>query len=244
MRWKCQISTRLSTAFLATFLTLPAFGAETVANAVFLVAGRGLADPNFRETVVLVTHPRRGGPWGVIVNRPLEQPLSEVFPDHAALKGATNVLHFGGPVARQSLVVLARAGDPPPGATMFLRDVFTTGDTDWIDGYLRRPEATKGLRVFAGHAGWARGQLQGEIARGGWHVIPADAETLFDKDPAGIWPELIERATTKQTRDEGGRMREEGFLASAQRKSSLIPHPSFFSGFVVSVETRDVGGRP
>ncbi len=176
------------------------FAAETAANAIFLVAKRELADPNFRETVVLVTHPQRGGPWGVIINRPLEHPLSEVFPDHASLKGRKDVLHFGGPVLRQRLVVLVRTAKPPPGATAFLRDVYTTADTNWIDGRLKRPEPTRGLKVFAGYSGWAAGQLQNEIARGGWHVLPADAETIFDKAPAAIWPELIERATTKQTR--------------------------------------------
>jgi len=31
----------------------------------------------------------------------------------------------------------------------------------------------RGLRVFAGYAGWDRGQLAGEIARGDWYVVPA-----------------------------------------------------------------------
>jgi putative transcriptional regulator len=190
----------LSTFLLLAVLALPSAAAETVANAIFLVAKRELADPNFRETVVLVTHPQRGGPWGVIINRPLDQPLSEVFSDQASLKGRKDVLHFGGPIARQRLVVLVRTAKPPPGATAFLRDVYTTADTNWIDGQLKRAEPTRGLKVFAGYAGWGAGQLQNEIARGGWHVLPADAETLFDKDPARIWPELIERATTKQTR--------------------------------------------
>jgi putative transcriptional regulator len=53
--------------------------------------------------------------------------------------------------------------------------------------------------VYAGYAGWAPGQLQAEIERGGWHVLPADAATVFDKNPANIWPELIKRAATKRT---------------------------------------------
>jgi putative transcriptional regulator len=59
--------------------------------------------------------------------------------------------------------------------------------------------------VYAGYAGWAPGQLQREMERGGWHVQPADAETVFEKDPARIWPELIEQATAKRTRAEGAR---------------------------------------
>lgn len=178
----------------------PALAAENMANAIFLVAKRELADPNFRETVVLVTHPPQGGPWGVIINRPLDHRLSEVLPDYESLKGRKDVLFFGGPVTREGLVFLVRSPKAPPGATAVLRDVFFTSDTDLIDSLLKRPDPTRDLRVFSGHAGWAPGQLEREIARGGWHVIPADAETVFDKDPALVWPELIRRATTRQAR--------------------------------------------
>jgi putative transcriptional regulator len=205
----------------------PASAAEM--NAVFLIASPGLQDPNFRETVVLVTHSREGGPWGVIINRPLDYRLSEVFTEYETLKNRKDVIHFGGPVARDGLVFLVRSLKPPPRAVPVLRDVYFISDIDWIDGLLQRPEPTRGLRVYSGYSGWAPGQLQSEIARGGWHILPADAETVFDKDPAHIWPELIQRAATRQTRkDEGGRMKDDQVLNSALRGSSLIPHPSSF----------------
>ena len=173
--------------------------AEMQANAIFLVASPGLQDPNFRESVVLVTHPREGSPWGVIINRPLERRLSEVFTEYESLKDRKEVLFFGGPVSREGLVFLVQSSKPPPRAVPVLRDVYFISDLDWIDGLLQRPEPTRGLRVYAGYSGWAPGQLQREIARGGWHVLPADAATVFEMDPAHIWPELIKRATTKRT---------------------------------------------
>ncbi len=185
--------------------SFPAFAAESDASAIFLVAKRDLADPNFRETVVLVTHPPRGAPFGVIINRPLGERLSDVFPDQPSLKGRKDVLYFGGPVARQGLVFLVRSAKPPQGVIMVLRDVFFTSDVELIEKLFQRKDPLAGLRIFAGYSGWAPGQLQAEIARGGWHVVPADAESVFDKDPARLWPELIERATARQAwRDEGG----------------------------------------
>jgi putative transcriptional regulator len=177
----------------------PAGAAEGEANAIFLIASPGLHDPNFRETVVLVTHPRDGPPWGVIINRPLEVRLSEVFTEYETLKKRKDVLFFGGPVGRGGLVFLVRSPKPPPRAVPVLRDVHFISDIETIEGLLRRPEPTRGLRVYAGYAGWGPGQLQGEIERGGWHVLPADAATVFDKNPAEIWPELIKRAATKRT---------------------------------------------
>ncbi|HSC94958.1 MAG TPA: YqgE/AlgH family protein [Burkholderiales bacterium] len=180
-------------------LTVPAGAVEGEANAIFLVASPELLDPNFRETVVLVTHPREGAPWGVIINRPLDHPLSDVFTDIETLKGSKDVLFLGGPVAHERLVFLVRTSQPPARAVEVLRDVHFVGDIEWIEGLLRRSEPTSGLRVYAGYAGWAPGQLQAEIARGGWRVWPADAATVFDTDPAAIWPELIKRSTTKRT---------------------------------------------
>jgi len=177
----------------------PAAAAEGDANAIFLVASPELADPNFRETVVLVTHPREGAPWGVIINRPLDHPLSEVFTDIETLKERKDALFLGGPVSRGGLVFLVRTQEPPPRAVEVLHGVYFVGDVEWIEGLLRRSEPTRGLRVYAGYAGWAPGQLQVEIARGGWHVLPADAVTVFDTEPGRIWPELMRRATTKRT---------------------------------------------
>jgi len=201
----------------------PAGAAENMANAIFLVARRGMSDPNFRETVVLVTHPPRGGPFGVIINRPLGQRLSEVFPDQSSLKGRKEVLYFGGPVGRQGLVFLVRSPNPPQGVMMVLRDVFFTSDTELIEGLFQRKEPLRGLRIFAGYSGWAPGQLQNELKRGGWHVVPADAESVFDKDPARLWQDLIGHATTRQTRsdEDGGVSREfeEGASAPSSRRT-------------------------
>jgi putative transcriptional regulator len=185
---------------LALVAPLAAPAAERAANAIFLVASHDLKDPNFRETVVLVTQPQQGGPWGVIINRPLSQRLSEIFADQETLKGRKEVVFFGGPVEREGLVFIVRSAVPPPRSVPLLRDVYFTGDVEWIEAQFKRPDPTRDMRVYAGHAGWAPGQLQREIERGGWHVYPADAETVFDTEPSRIWPELIERATNKPVR--------------------------------------------
>lgn len=186
--------------FLPSAVTLGAGAAERDANGIFLVAKREMRDPRFRESVVLVTQPPQGGPFGVIINKPLEQRLSDVFPDHDPLKGRKDVIYFGGPVAPQGIVVLVRAAKTPPRSLQVLDDVYFVGDPDVIDELLQRSDPTRGLRVYAGYSGWAPGQLQNELTRGDWHVVPADAETVFEKPAPAIWPELERRATTKHTR--------------------------------------------
>lgn len=180
--------------------------AEMPASGIFLVATDEIRDPNFRETVVLVTQPQRGGPFGIIINRPLNHRLSELFPDSEALKNRKDRVYFGGPVARQGLVFLVRSAEPPERAIRVLKDVYIVADPEAIEGLLKRPGLTRGLRVYAGHSGWAPGQLQNEITRGSWYIVPADAETVFEKDAASIWPELSRRAALRKTRAFGGHL--------------------------------------
>ena len=177
----------------------PAVAAENPASGIFLVASATLEDPNFRETVVLVTHPRQGAPFGVIINRPLPATLSEAFPDHEGLKARKDPVFFGGPVARQAIVFLVRAATPPAHAAHVLQDVHLTGDIAWVDARVKEGALTAGLRVYAGFSGWGRGQLQNEIGRGDWYVLPADAETIFMRDPVSVWPELVKRAAARHT---------------------------------------------
>ncbi len=46
------------------------------------------------------------------------------------------------------------------------------------------------VRFYAGYAGWAPGQLEGEIERGVWNLLPGDPRWIFDDDPAGTWERL------------------------------------------------------
>lgn len=43
-------------------------------------------------------------------------------------------------------------------------------------------------------------QLHAEVARGNWHLIKADAHTLFRSDRENIWPEMIRRIEQEASR--------------------------------------------
>jgi hypothetical protein len=60
-----------------------AFGAWAQPAAVVLVAKPELADPNFSESVVLVTHAPGGETLGVILNRPTHVRLADLAPGAA-----------------------------------------------------------------------------------------------------------------------------------------------------------------
>ena len=104
-------------------LLLPAGAAPPAAqrqrspNAILLVAKPELVDPNFRETVVLVTQAADASTVGVILNRPTR----------AQARQTGETLYFGGPVMREVMVALFRAERAPEAAAFHvLKGVYLT----------------------------------------------------------------------------------------------------------------------
>jgi len=176
---------------------MPSFAADAGDSAVFLVAAPQIRDPNFARSVVLLTYAAGEEPFGVIINHPLHHHLDEMFPEHPQLRQRREEIYFGGPVARDALVFLLRSADPPPHAIPVFGDLYFTGDVAWINGLAHPPHD---VRVYLGYAGWTAGQLQNEIQRGDWHVVQANAETIFQRDPESVWPALNARATMIRTK--------------------------------------------
>jgi putative transcriptional regulator len=48
-------------------------------------------------------------------------------------------------------------------------------------------------RVFAGHAGWGPGQLEGELAEKAWIIADATADDVFTASPEALWRRILER---------------------------------------------------
>ena len=165
-----------------------------VSKGVFLVASRDLPDPRFRETVVLLTDHSRLGSVGLIVNRPTKLSLAEAFPKVPALEQNTDPVYIGGPVEAQTVHLLIRSGSRPEGFKPVLDSVYVSTDAALLEPLAQSgKDNAETLRVFAGYAGWAPGQLDGEIQRRGWHVMRADPKTIFERNPEDVWSELMRR---------------------------------------------------
>ena len=155
-----------------------------------LVAGTALDDPNFRRTVVLVgEHDEEGGAMGVVLNRVSDTTVDEAVPPMAGLTAPGAHVHVGGPVQPQVVVVLADFVDPTDAGVIVVENVgFLPGDLEPADvGELRD------LRVYAGYAGWAPGQLEAELETGSWIVLEARATDVFTGTPETLWRDVLRR---------------------------------------------------
>jgi len=163
-----------------------------------LVATPVLADPNFRRTVVLVVEHEPGeGTLGVVLNRPTDVPVDRVLGPWSELVTGPSVVFKGGPVAPNSALAIALVpGDAEPLGWHSLTGAAAVSRLGLVD--LDAPPdllapAINRLRVYAGYAGWAPGQLKDEIDEGAWYVISAEPSDAFAGEPAGLWSAVLRR---------------------------------------------------
>jgi len=176
-------------------------GVEEDADPVLLVARAGMPDPNFAQTVVIVAFPQDSGPMGVILNRPADMTIGELFgPDRPELRDVPDPVFFGGPVQPDGMLFIFRSAEHPIRALPLVDDLYLSGDGTVFERLVADTADGDNRRFFAGFANWAEGQLDREIARGDWHVLRVDTETVLDRDAETLWPRLLKRATSQSAR--------------------------------------------
>lgn len=195
MRGSVSILLSLTAALL---FAPPALAQTEKVSTFLLVAQPDMLDPNFSRTVVLVMRPEDGGPLGVILNRPTNVQLRELYPERAELTGRNDLVFFGGPVQPDALLFAFRSLVKPPKGLNVTGDIYISGFSEVLDELLKHPENANEQRFFAGYAGWAQGQLEFEIARGGWYTLPLDVDAIFKMNPLTIYDELVKRATIRR----------------------------------------------
>ena len=157
-------------------------------TAILLIARDELPDSHFANSVVLVMNNLGPAPVGIIINRPMRIPVSQLFPDLKQLAQVRDKVYFGGPVEFGSVWFLFRAPKPPEHAIQACDGVYLSADRKLLLQLLGRDEPMGGLRIFVGHAGWAPDQLESEIAHGDWTLGHADPEAIFNAKAEHPWP--------------------------------------------------------
>jgi putative transcriptional regulator len=156
-----------------------------------LVATPSLTDPNFARTVILVLEHGDDGALGVVLNRPTDAELDRAVPGWSSVAAPPAVVYVGGPVAAGAAIALASGRGTGPGGG------FTAlfGGIGTVDlGREEEREHVDRIRVFAGYAGWAPGQLEAEIGEGSWFVVAASPlEDAFCRAPEHLWSGVLRR---------------------------------------------------
>lgn len=170
---------------LFLFQAATARGLREPAPGILLVASERMGDPRFNRSVVLLIKHDHSGSWGVIINKPTRIDVSELVPDIEP-DGRVPV-YFGGPVRVEHLRFLYRDDEADTDGAG-LPGVGWSESSEALAERLADDPAR--VRVYAGYAGWAPGQLALEIAHGGWRMIEGRPGNVFSDDPDRLWQRL------------------------------------------------------
>jgi putative transcriptional regulator len=163
-----------------------------------LIASPTMGDPRFLQTVILMVRHDRNGALGIVINRPIgDRPLArllEALGENDPGVAGTVRIFAGGPV------------QPDIGFVLHSTD-YHRSDTLDIDAHVAMTSSREILRdignqrgpnkslIAFGYAGWAPGQLEGELAHGFWYTTPQDANLVFDDDRDDVWDHAMKRRT-------------------------------------------------
>ena len=143
-----------------------------------LIAGAELAEPFQRAVVLLVRHNDEGA-LGLILNRSTNAELKDTWSKVSEVPCHRHALiHVGGP-CEGPLVALHTSEFLME--LEVLQGVYFCAGKDKLERLAAQQDGTP-VKFFAGYSGWSAGQLENEIARGSWSVLPARPEHVFQPD--------------------------------------------------------------
>jgi putative transcriptional regulator len=153
----------------------------------FLVASAHLLDPNFVRTVVLLMHHNDDGAFGVVLNRPTESTIRELWEKVGQSPCESDQhVHLGGPVSGPLVAVHT---DASLGEMEIIPGIYFAAQRDHLEGLLQQHE--QAFRFFVGHSGWGGGQLEGELQQGAWLTTPATPDFVFYSDD-DLWRQITQ----------------------------------------------------
>ena len=155
-----------------------------------MVAAPGMKDPTFERTVIFIAgHERDRGAVGMVINRPSNVSLSEVYRQLGIEKAvqsssadATSI-GWGGPVQTSHGYILhSTEGGKQWDVSLYNGErLAVTASPDIVYAYARGDGPEHALFVL-GCAAWEPGQLEAELYQKWWLTAPLDPSILFSMD--------------------------------------------------------------
>jgi putative transcriptional regulator len=156
-----------------------------------LIAMPVLDDPAFARAVVLLIDHDEDGALGVVINRASDVPVADATDALLHLVPAPGVLFGGGPVEPDALVAIGRAQEGASQTDTTFVEGLRLVDLDQ-DPIIAGVELSQ-VRLFAGYAGWAPGQLEHEVWNGAWLVVESEPSDVFTSTPETLWADVLAR---------------------------------------------------
>jgi putative transcriptional regulator len=157
----------------------------------FLIAVPGVHGDDFDRTVIYLHKHSRAGAMGFIINRDLPIVFDELMVRLGIQKAALTParrdrrprVRHGGPVDEERGYVLHPHGPPKMPSGQGEDGVLPLAVSTSLDmlRMIARGEGPETSLLVLGHAGWAPGQLDKEMAQNAWFNAPVDTDLVFSR---------------------------------------------------------------
>ena len=187
---------------ICSYPALPAFQAASNASSTeedgvqgkFLVAQPQVNDPRFSKSIVLIVDQSSTGAMGLVVNKVMGELSSTEILENLELEplepARPLTIFFGGPVELNRGFILHTTEIEVATSLRLSDNLAFSADAETVRLLVSGQGPQRYLIAF-GYAGWAPGQLENELERGDWRVMPADLEIIFSGEPEASWDRLM-----------------------------------------------------
>ena len=162
----------------------------------FLIAMPTLEDPYFSNALVYICEHNENGALGIIVNRPIDMNLGELFKkiDIELAQDTLSKLpvYFGGPVQLDRGFVLHRPIGQWQSTLVVNTETGLTSSRDILSAVGKEGVPSE-IIVTLGYAGWDAGQLEEELAQNSWLTVAAKPSILFELPPEERLPAAMQK---------------------------------------------------
>ncbi|HEU4622818.1 MAG TPA: YqgE/AlgH family protein [Burkholderiaceae bacterium] len=194
---QCSNIARWMLATVCALLAAPVLSADAPDHSrepVMLVATDRLVDPVYSRTVLIARPIGNQMHVGVILNRKTSSTLAALFPQHEPSKHVEENVFFGGPMSRTAVSCLTQSAPATSeGVVDFGQNLFFVLHVNTIDAIIEK--SPNDARYYVGNVVWRPGELDAELERGLWEVLPISPELALRKDVSDLWDELHDDAS-------------------------------------------------
>lgn len=164
-----------------------------------------MQDPNFSQTVSILSEFNEKGAVALILNRPLQITLHDVLspdfrkqfdlePDVSKTVKKCPV-YWGGPVDVQQGLILHNCEEFADESVLIQPGLFITGSIRILTELLKRQAANEDsdtfFRFLLGYAGWGAKQLEQEMSDSGWMTCAIE-KFVFETKPDLLWAKAVQ----------------------------------------------------
>ena len=149
-----------------------------------------MKDPLFEKTVIFICEHDKHGAMGLIINKEINK-KDVLFSNQENDKGLIQVLNknnlfIGGPVLTDRILFLHTNKNMDESISIN-KEVSVSSDIDTLKSMVNTNNQQ--YKLFLGHSGWSKGQLEREIENGDWLIQKSINSLIFEKKIDHIWGE-------------------------------------------------------